>query len=70
MIERKKKDFPDSPVAKTLPSQCRALRFRELDPTGYKIQLRVQVPQLRIPHAMTKTEDLTCWSEDPAQPNK
>ena len=36
---------------------------------SYMRQLRACMPQLKIRHAVTKTEDLVC-SEDPAQLNK
>ena len=56
-------DFPGDPAVKTPSSQCRGPGF---DPWSgnYKphARLRVCMWQLKIPHAVTKTEDLVCCS--------
>ena len=55
-------DFPGGPVAKILRSQLQgALVWSlvgELDPK--MLQLRVCILQLKISHAVTKTENLEC----------
>lgn len=49
-------DFPCSPVAKTPSSQCRGPGFHLWSGTNsHVLQLRVLVPQLKIPCAASKT---------------
>ena len=33
-------------------------------------QLRVHIPQLKVPHTATRMEDPTCYNKDLAKPNK
>ena len=50
-------DFPGDPVAKTLHSQCRGLRFYPWSGTRSHMQkLRVCMMQLHVPCAATKTQ--------------
>ena len=54
-FKRSYRDFPGGPVAKTLSSQYRGPVFWSM---GQGI--RSHMPQLKIPHAATKTEDPEC----------
>ena len=51
-------------MAKTSSSQCKGLGSIPGQET------RFHMLQLKIPHAITKTEDPTHYNEDPKQPNK
>ena len=64
-VQRKQKlktgsrDFPGGPVAKAPHSQCRGLssvRGQGTVTRSHVPQLRVCMPQLKIPHAATKTQ--------------
>ena len=57
-------DFPGGPMANSLCSQCRGLRFNPWSGT------RSHMPQLKIPHAAMKTEDPEYCNYDLALPNK
>ena len=62
------KDFSGGPVAKTPPSQCRGPGFIPCRETrSHMLQLRVCMPQLKIPDATVQTEDSRCCTKDPTQ---
>ena len=54
-------DFSGGPVAKTPPSQLRGPgSIPGQETRSHMLQLRVRMPQLKIPHAATKIEDPEC----------
>ena len=63
------RDFPSGPVAKTLCLQCRGPKFNP-GTKSHRLQLRVQMPQLKIPHVITKIRNPVCHNEDPVLLNK
>ena len=68
--DRKDRDFPSGPAAKTPHSQRRRPEIPGQGTRSHILQLRVHTLQLKNTHATVKMEELKGHDEDLAQPNK